>query len=176
MILKKGIFLVAFLLLVYPTFCNNIAKESHEFHLSKCQIAYNQEAQVLQISLHLFIDDLEEALRQQGADKLYICTEKESEKAEDYIYKYLQQKFQINLEGTVINYSFLGKEISEDLSAVWCYLEVKNITAFGKMRVKNNLLMEVFEDQKNIISILGPDKKKSYFLFDQINNEETIEF
>ena len=173
---KKNIFLLAVLFPIAALFSGNVKEQQHEFHISKCQIEYNEEAQALQISLHLFIDDLEEALRQHGADKLYICTEKESEKAESYIYKYLQQKLQIDLEGQAIHYGFLGKEISEDLAAVWCYLEVENITAFAKMRIKNNLLMEVFDDQKNIISVLGPKQKKSYFLFDQANNEETLEF
>ena len=148
----------------------------HEFHISKCLIEYNEKEKALQLTLHLFIDDLEEALRQQGADELFICTDKESEKAEDYIYKYLQNNLAIDLEDQSLTYNFIGKEISEDLVAVWCYLEIENIERFNKIHVKNNILLEVFEDQKNIISVIGPDRKKGYLLFNNAKNEETIEF
>lgn len=148
----------------------------HEFHISKCLIEYNEKEKALQVTLHLFIDDLEEALREQGADKLFICTEKESEKAEEYIYKYLQQKLEISLDEQGVDYTFLGKEMSEDMIAVWCYLELENVESFNKLYVKNRILVDTFDDQKNIISIVGPKKKKGYLLFNNAKNEETLEF
>lgn len=149
---------------------------AHEFHISKTLIEYNEKEKALQFTIHIFIDDLEEALRQQGADKLFICTEKESEKAEEYIYKYLQQKLKIKLDDKAVNYTFVGKEASEDLVAVWCYLEIENIESFSKLYVKNNTLVETFDDQKNIISVTGPNKRKGYLLFNNAKNEETLEF
>ncbi len=148
----------------------------HEFHISKCSIEYNEKESALQLTLHIFIDDLEEALRLQGADKLFICTEKESEKAEAYIYKYLQQKLKISLDDKAVSYTFVGKEVSEDLVAVWCYLEVENIKPFTKLYVKNNTLLEAFDDQKNIISIKGPKNRKGYLLFNNAKNEDTLNF
>lgn len=174
-IFKKSVFIFLLFSSLAFTFSSN-KKANHEFHISKCQIDYNEEEKALQITVHLFIDDLEEALRQQGADKLFICTEKEDEKAEAYIYKYFQQRFKIRLEDEEINYTFLGKEMSEDMIAVWCYLEVENIESIDKMHIKNGMLMEAFEDQKNIISIVGPNKSKGYFLFDKGKNEETVSF
>jgi len=148
----------------------------HEFHISKTLIEYNEKENALQFTLHIFIDDLEEALRQQGADKLFICTEKEAEKAEDYIYKYLQQKLKIKVDDKAVEYTFVGKEVSEDLVAVWCYLEIENIDSFSKLYIKNNTLVETFDDQKNIISVSGPNKQKGYLLFNQAKSEETLEF
>lgn len=174
-IFKKSVFIVLLFCSFAFTFSTN-DKGDHEFHISKCQIDYSEKEKALQITVHLFIDDLEEALSQQGADKLFICTEKEDEKAEEYIYKYFQQRFKIRLEDEEINYTFLGKEMSEDMIAVWCYLEVKDVESINKMHIKNGMLMEAFEDQKNIISIVGPNKSKGYFLFDKGKNEETVSF
>lgn len=170
--------LLFFLLLLPSTtiFSNEELIPPHEFHISKCLIEYNEKEKALQVTLHLFIDDLEEALREQGADKLFICTEKESEKAEDYIYKYLQQKLEISLDEQTVNYTFIGKEMSEDMVAVWCYLELENVESFDKLYVKNRILLDTFDDQKNIISIVGPKKKKGYLLFNNAKNEETLEF
>ena len=95
----------------------------HDIHLSKCLLEVNESDEAVQISMHIFIDDLEEALRRQGADNLYICTEKEAEEAETHIFDYLQAQFRIELDGQEKAYEFIGKEPSEDLMGVWCYLE-----------------------------------------------------
>ncbi len=147
----------------------------HEFHISKCVIECNEETKAIEVSLHIFIDDLEEALRQQGADKLFICTEKESKKAEKYLNRYLQNHFVLNVNGEKVEYEFLGKEISEDLAAVWCYLEVKDVTEISSLELKNDLLMEVFDDQRNIISLSANDKEE-YLMFDRDNASKTINF
>ena len=147
----------------------------HEFHISKCVIECNEEAKAIQVSLHIFIDDLEEALRQQGADKLFICTEKESEKAEKYMNRYLQRHFVLIVNGEQVEYEFIGKEISKDLAAVWCYLEFKDITEIKSIELKNDLLMEVFDDQRNIISLSANDKEE-YLMFDRDNATKTINF
>jgi len=169
-------FLCCLIAPISTIFSSNKELPPHEFHISKCLIEYNEKENALQLTVHIFIDDLEEALRQQGADKLFICTEKEAEKAEEYIYKYLQQKLTIGLDDKAVNYTFVGKEVSEDLAAVWCYLEVENIAPFSKLYVKNNTLLEAFDDQKNIISVIGPNKLKGYFLFNNAKNEETLEY
>ena len=169
-------FLCCLIVPISTIFSNNEGIPPHEFHISKCLIEYNEKESALQLTVHIFIDDLEEALRQQGADKLFICTEKEVEKAEEYIYKYLQQKLTLSLDDKAVNYTFVGKEVSEDLAAVWCYLEVENIAPFSKLYVKNNTLLEAFDDQKNIVSIIGPNKRKGYLLFNNAKNEETLEY
>ena len=152
------------------------APPAHEFHLSKSLVEYVKGEQAIQITMHLFIDDFEEALRQQGKDKLHICSDKESPEAEPAIYQYLQSTFKITLDGREVTYSFIGKEISEDLMAMWCYLEVENVTSFSKMQVVNSILTEVFEDQKNLVSVIGPEKKKDFFMLDNKKHMEVAEF
>lgn len=151
---------------------------NHEFHVSKCQIEYSVETEALQITLHLYLDDLEEALRKQGADKMFLCTDKEHDKAEKYLFRYLKQQFKliVNETGEVAEFDFIGKEQSEDLQAVWCYLEVTNVSAFKSLEVTNSLLMEVFDDQKNIVQIMAPGKKQGYFLFHKGQANDKVTF
>jgi len=149
---------------------------AHEFHVSKCQIEYSEPDSALQITLHIFIDDLEEALRQKGADKLYIATEREHKKAEVHLYEYLQEAFKFTVNKQAADFIFVGKEPSEDLQAIWCYLEIPNLNEVKDVSITNTILLEVFKDQKNIVSIIGPSKKQGYFLFEQGNSTETIHF
>lgn len=150
--------------------------EVHEFHLSKSVVAYSAPDQALQITLHLFIDDLEAALRAQGKDKLFICTDKEAETAEEAIYEYIQQNFQFEINQERKSYEFIGKEPSEDLQAVWCYLEIPSVTALQEMTIKNSILTEMFADQKNIVNIVGPNKKKSYLIMSKAKSTEHIQY
>ena len=40
----------------------------HDFHLSKSKIKYRSESKTWEISAHIFIDDLQEAIKQKGVD------------------------------------------------------------------------------------------------------------
>lgn len=163
-------------ILPYIGFHFGIRPADHEFHASKCMVEYSAPDQAIQISMHLFIDDLEEALRRQGAEKLYICTGKEDPKAEHYLFKYLQEHFKVLVNEKAYDYEFIGKEVSEDLQAVWCYLEITEISAVKSLTITNDLLMEVFDDQKNIMNISGPNKKRGFFLFQKGQSTDTVKF
>ncbi len=153
----------------------NIAT-AHQFHLSKCLIEYNEADKALQVSMHLFIDDLEEALRKQGADKLFLCADKEAPDAEVHLERYILQHFKISVNGKPQSFSFLGKEPSEDLIGVWCYLEAENIQSLKEVSVIYDILMEVFDDQKNVVSVRGPQKKQASFLLQKGSAQDSVTF
>ncbi len=146
----------------------------HKFYVSKCLIEFNSEAKALQISLHLFVDDLEEALQLKGIEQQRISSDKEHPEAELHIFQYLQQHLQIQIDGTNVQFDFIGKEPSADLQAIWCYLEVSEIESINRLSVSNNVLMEVFEDQKNIIHISVDKKAKGFFLFTKDNFSQQL--
>ena len=153
-----------------------MAATAHEFHVSKCQIEYNQEEKAIQVTLHIFLNDLEEALRQKGADKLFICTEKENDKAEAYLVDYLRERFHLEVNKQPAAFIFIGKEPSEDLQATWCYLEFTGIEQLKNLKIENNLLLEAFEDQKNIVSVMASGKQLGYFLFQSGHRTESMSF
>lgn len=148
----------------------------HEFHASKCLIEYQSDEKAIQISLHLFIDDVEEALRRQGADKLFLCSEKESKPAGVYLERYLRQNLQLKLDGKERAFRFVGKEASDDWMGMWCYLEVDEVSAFKELSLTNTLLTEAFSDQKNLVSIVGPNRQKNALLFHKQKTQQTVVF
>ena len=151
-------------------------EEMHKYHLSKTLVEYNEQEQAIQVSMHLFIDDLEEALRQKGNDKLFICTKKEAADAEVHMKKYISENFQLAVNGAPMKYQFLGKEAAEDLMGVWCYLEITDLSSISSLRVTNKLLLEIFDDQKNITQISGPEKKGGYFIFQKGQYTDEVQF
>lgn len=148
----------------------------HKYHIGKCLIDYNQREKAIQVSQFIFLDDLEAALRAQGADKLFLCTEKEAEKAETYLARYLAQHLQFEVNGHAKSFVFIGKESSEDLLGVWCYLEITEVDPLKEIRFMNDLLMEIYDDQKNVIIFKGPNNKEASFLFEKGKAEEKLAF
>lgn len=176
----KNIYAVLFLILSFASTSQAASRPlplvNHQFHVSKCQIDYSSQEQALQITLHLFIDDLEAALQLQGAENLYICTPKEHKKAEKYIGRYLKQHFNLVVNEATVDYDFLGKEQSDDLQAVWCYLEIPNVNQLNSLEITNSLLMEAFEDQKNIVQFKNANGKQGYFMFQKGAETDKVTF
>lgn len=147
---------------------------AHEFHMSKCQIDYNEQEQALQMTLHLFLDDLEVALTQSGAEQLHLCTPKETDNAEEVLYQYLQKNFLLKVNQEGVTYEFIGKEQSEDLIGVWVYLEVVGVDSLREFSITNQLLLESFDDQKNITSVSVPPDQQQYFILQKGKTQESI--
>ena len=142
------------------------AEDLHDLHLSKALINYNAENQAMEVSLHIFIDDLEMAMGEAGMTDLLIATSKESEEADEKIASYLSTIFQINVDAQEIDFNFLGKETSDDLMAIWCYLEAEAVTAPQSVSITHRLFLDYYDDQKNIVTFVSGDTKK-YFMLDQ---------
>ena len=136
----------------------------HEFHVSKCLVNYSEESQSLQISIHIFIDDFEDALKEKDS-QLFLGSEKEKPQADQLVQDYLSNKLKIKVDQKTTSFNYIGKEVSEDLAALWCYFEIESVHPDNFIEVENTILMELFEDQKNIVSVKGPKKSKAYFLF-----------
>jgi hypothetical protein len=149
--------------------------DAHEFHLSKSTINYNTKDQSLQITMNMFIDDLELALQPTAGDTLRICTQKEKADAESSIHKYILEHLKIEINGQLMIPEFLGKEQSDDLAAVWCYLEVKGIPIFSEMLVTNNIMIELYDDQKNMTNIQLDKERVEDILFTSKKTLKEIE-
>jgi len=149
--------------------------DTHEFHLSKTTINYNTEEMAIQVSTRIFIDDLELSLKDSGYDSLKICTRKEKENAEQLIQDYINEHLKVKIDDSDLEFTFLGKEQSDDLAAVWCYLEAYDVEAFNKMSVSNTILISQFDDQKNITMIQVDKEKIAHILFTSDHTNETVE-
>ena len=148
----------------------------HEFHVSQCEVQYRPAEAHVAVVLHIFIDDLEIALKAKGHDSLYLCTDKERFDANEIIGEYLNETFIFEADGESIKFTMLGKEASEDLMAVWCYIEAENIFPFESAKIKNEILLETFDDQKNILSFEYLGHKKQHILFDRSEPMQKLQF
>jgi|AntRauTorckE5430_2_1112549.scaffolds.fasta_scaffold07698_2 myo-inositol catabolism protein IolC len=144
--------------------------EAHDFHVSKCLMEYDPEEQSLQMSMHIFLDDLELALSKRGQEQLFLCTPRETAEAEAQVEAYLRDHFKLTINGELRTFKYWGKEISDDLSAVWCYLEVDNLQEINELELTYRILFDTYGDQKNLASLTLPGQEPG-MLFFQVGDE-----
>jgi len=147
---------------------------AHEFHLSKSTVNFDTESSALQLTMHIFIDDLEDALALQQLPPLYIGTEKEDSTADVHIADYIASTLILTTGTDTLAQEFIGKELSNDLAAIWCYVEVPLGSTVSELSFSNSLLMEVFDDQKNIMTFRKDKKRLDDFLLDKSDHQSQI--
>lgn len=169
-----------FLLLIFTTSARSSFIDNsymlHEFHISKTDMVFNPKEKTLQITMHIFIDDLEIALEKQGYKSLSVGTEKEKKEANTYISQYLFNQFSVKVNNKYTQYDILGKETSRDRQALYIYMEIKNIKDIRNIFVENKVLTEIYDDQKNIIQVNIPSKRQGYFLLDRNKTADSAQF
>lgn len=162
-----------FLLVCAASDAGAMRKTAHPFYISVCQVDHNPDSGALELSFRIFTDDLEQALESMGTDRLRLGTEREAEKADLYIGRYLARHVEIEINGQRVRAAFLGKEVDSD--AIWCYLEVEDIPRLKTMTMTNILLLESFEDQVNLVHVNANGQKKS-LVFNGQQVRQTLDF
>jgi hypothetical protein len=141
----------------------------HPIHLCKSDLEYHAPSQTLRLTIAIFIDDLELALRKRGQDKLFIGTEREKTGTNDFILKYLQERFLLKINSQSVVYQWVGKETERDMTTLRVYLEVPKVVSFKNVSFENKILIETFDDQKNIMELKWAGKPSGYWLLDKDN-------
>ena len=150
-----------------------LAFSAHKYYISFTKIDYSEKNKALQITMRVFIDDLQNALDDQFRINTELDTKKEIADSDDYISKYISDKFMVKVNGQEIGYNYLGKKYDSD--AVKLYIEIENIDQIESIEIQNRVLMELFSDQQNIIKLNINKKKKSFILTDN-DDKDLLKF
>jgi len=149
----------------------------HDIHVTKCNIDFSKEESSLQITMHIYLDDLELAIEKGGIEeKLYLCTKKEHVDGNKYVQEYFEKTFTLEVNGKPVQYNYLGKESAEDILAGWFYLEVEGVTELKDLKINYSVLTDVHSDQQNVIRVKGPNKAEGYFLLNSKKTEASTRF
>jgi hypothetical protein len=172
-ILSKHIFMKLFTLLFFlisPLFNTEMKNvNSHAFHISRTTLNYDTPTKTYQLTIHIFIDDLTKCLEKKGYKNLNIGSKSESKLTDEAVEKYIKEKMVLS-DGKPIAIDYVGREFSEDGIALYCYFETKAVVYSKNLTVTNALLLELFEDQKNIVDVTK-DKKRVGQLLCQSGSE-----
>lgn len=149
---------IIFVLLILPL----LSFTTHKYYLSLTQIEYRNASQSVQITINVFMDDIETALNKDYTIDLQLTTAKELQNNDTYFEKYLNDKLQININTQPKKFNYIGKEYEGDL--VFFYLEIENVKNIKTIEVKNKILTHHFSEQQNLIKSKVNKKHKSILL------------
>ncbi|WP_299063241.1 DUF6702 family protein [uncultured Polaribacter sp.] len=149
---------IFFLLFLIPL----LSFYTHKYYLSLTQIEFRSEKQVVQIIINVFMNDIETALNKDYNIDLRLHTKKELKNNDVYFIEYLNKNLQINIDKTLREFNYIGKEYEGDL--VYFYLEIENIREVQTIEIENKILTNYFSEQKNLIKAKVGKKNKSVLL------------
>ena len=131
----------------------------HPLHLSISELVLNQKNGNLEISHRIFVDDLQDALKERTGIVLDLTKPKDAQLAQEMVGDYLQQHFRLQLNGKAVRPNYLGYEVEED--AIWAYMEVPKVRKISDVNVQNTLFFKRFTDQLNLVNVKVGDKLQS---------------
>lgn len=158
------------LLVIFPLL---LSVNSHKFYVSVTEVEFVRPQKTVQIISRIFIDDLENALREHYLSTITFDSKNESQEVNTYLERYLQERMAIRINGKLASFKFIGKEYDNDI--LFCYLEITNIPNIDSFEIINKILFESFEDQQNIIKLNINKQQKSFVLVNE-NTKAILNF
>jgi hypothetical protein len=136
----------------------------HPVHVSVSNIDYSEKSGCFEISLKIFVNDLEAVIDKKYNVKLNLGMPDQIADCDDYIYRYIAENYSIVINNKKRSRNKLvlkNKKIIED--SIWLYYELKGVT--GNVRniyIKNSILTDAFKDQNNLLIINYFNFQKGY--------------
>lgn len=151
---KFSCFILIFLLLT--------AAGYHRFYTAIFQINFVPQKKIVQITTRIFIDDFNDALKNQYHKTTFLGTDKETQDDINLMKKYVSEKFKLTVNGKFETMNYLSNE-KEDKVLI-CYFKINNITKLKSLEIENSILTEVHPEQQNIIQFNNNGAKSSLLL------------
>ena len=145
----------------------------HPYYVSILEIDYRPDRAALQITMRVFTDDWQLMLNTHYDKTLRLDPDTDTEKVLTHSSDYFQQHLELNLNGTDVTPSVLGKEYQDD--QLLLYLEIAGVAELQTLAVSNRILFAELEGQQNIVRIKTPTKRKS-FLQSQGRSRDVFRF
>lgn len=134
----------------------------HKYYLSVTDVEYNAEAKSVQLITRIFYDDLEDVLNERYDKNFILSDRSDQEEIDNYLKKYLTSKIKIRVNDELKKLQFVGKEYEDDY--VVCYIETSRVDSITKFEIENELLIDLFPEQKNMIHTKIYKRQKSFLL------------
>ena len=132
----------------------------HPFYIAMTDINYNKQDKALEISVRIFTDDFENALRKQHTNvNIDILHPANQEQMNGFVKDYIQQNLHIAIDNEPATISFAGYEQQQE--SIWAYFEIKNIAQVQKLAINNALLYDYSKEQSNMIHVKVNDKEQT---------------
>lgn len=144
---------------------------AHPYHASLTTVSYQPHTQEVQITVKLFVDDVEKAISLTNGHET--DWSRPDEQTDSLLNGYVQRHLKLTLQtDQPLRFHFIGKEVEQDVA--WCYFQATDVKAFSQISVRNSLLTSIFDDQINLVRITKDDQTKSLMLKKAVEQGQVI--
>lgn len=144
------------------SFLMSFSASKHEYYLSVTDVDYIEDQNSIQIISRVFVDDFENVLKKRYQKPFVLIEGNEIEETEIYIERYINQKFSVEVDGKSTKLNYLGFKYKDDM--VFLFIEINDIKPFSKISIKDEILIDLFKTQKNLIHFTAQNFKQSFIL------------
>ncbi|SMO65778.1 DUF6702 family protein [Solitalea koreensis] len=146
--MKKLLIISLLLILALPA-------SPHKYYTSITQLEYNSKNHTAEFIVNVFWDDLEKTLSKRFNKQLHI----DNKDFETYLKQYLPTVIQLKAKNQVKPINFIGTETKGMTMSV--YFEIALPEGLNNAELKQNLLIDDFEGQTNIVNIIVGSTRKT---------------
>jgi hypothetical protein len=150
---------VSFLLVnLFIIFSGILKPAMHPIHVSICNLELNDTENI--VAIKLFKDDFALALKNNYQAEIQM--DKADEKANsEIISKYVNSCLQIEMnKNKILRLDYKYSQINED--AVWIYFQTEKTNNSTILRIRNTLMLDLWDDQTNLLIINWKGKENGY--------------
>ena len=144
----------------------------HEYYMSNTYVEYEQEEALFKITSQLFIDDVELAVFNLKGEKMLLHEKNQHPDAEDWLSEYLKNHLIFSVNGQEQSMTYLGTELEGEV--LFVYMEIPHLSEINSLQVHNDILIEDFPDQRNIMDIDFKSWQKRVILYQEKVEENII--
>ncbi len=135
-------------LFVFPSPALPFFTAAHKYHFSFTQIEYNAKEKAAEITLRVFVDDLEAALSKQSGKSIKL----EHKEAAPIVAEYVRAKLEIKgRDGRLRKLTWIGMEPKVDVALL--YLEVSLPEGLAGRQLRQQMFFDLFADQVNQVLV-----------------------
>ena len=135
--------------------------QAHKFYTSVTQLDFNISEKCFQVTMNVFIDDLEAALTQEN--KQVVKWKSDQPALNTLLLKYLNKHFNVKLNKKPGGqFRLIGTKEQKDLLTI--FFEIPVAKALKNIEITDTFLMDKFPVQSNIVNLNYEDQKHT-FLF-----------
>jgi hypothetical protein len=137
--------------LIFQYLIAAIFSMAHPYYISMTEIEHDKTAGSIEVSVRIFTDDFENAIRKTYPGKVDLLNKNNKPASEQLIQQYINKHLTIKADGKTLNLKFDGFEKEE--GSIWSYFECDNITAVATIEVTNTILYDYKQEQVNFIHV-----------------------
>ncbi len=133
----------------------------HPIHVSVCNMDLDPGNGTVDLSVKIFADDFQDLILHKYAVQLQITGQEKPGDLIDSVNRYIGESLQLEINGKkTTGLKFVESRINEE--AIWLSYSYKHDGRIRKLKVRNTLMLETFDDQTNLLILTYNGKQNGY--------------